>query len=55
MINISDVVKSWPVDEKGWSISTGTDFCGLGNKVKLGSRVKLGDGVTLGDWVHIRT
>ena len=53
MINISDVVKSWPVDEAGWSISTGTNFCELGNKVKLGDGVKLGNGVKLGDWVKL--
>jgi hypothetical protein len=59
MINASEIVKSWPVNGYGWSVSPGVPWCAvgdwvrLGDRVTLGDRVRLGDGVTLGDGVRL--
>ena len=48
MINISEIVATWPVVD-GWSISPGVEWCTKGCKVKAGADCKAGDGFQVGN------
>ena len=53
MINISEIVATWPKDENGWSISPGVEWCAAGNHIRCGFGVVLGNGARVGDYASV--
>ena len=52
MINISEIVATWPVDADGWSISPGVDWCPAGYRVRVGPDCWLDESGRLCDCFH---
>lgn len=54
MLNISEIIKHWPNNGKGWSIApAGIPWCNEGHYLRVGEGVMVAEGALLGDYVTI--
>ena len=53
MINLSTEIASWAIDEDGWSISPGVEWCTKGHRVRVGVQCTAGDYFTADDYFAV--